>query len=320
VADPRKQKPGGPVTAPMGSATASKTTPMPAQPSPTAQMDAAKTQMRSPAENDAAKWGPLSEEPTRTLSATEAVAVKQRIAARSPLPAVVEQLIGQGEIERPRMFVATHNLPSEPDARLVLVNEPDSPRAASFRVLRHRLEEKGGRVVAVTSADRDEGKSTCAANLAIALGECGRAKVLLVEANLRAPSLAAMFGFMPPECFSTQLEKHREKPMDPWSVVEVVSPSLHVLAVKPLSGDDGRPLLDGVAMGVAMDMLGRAGYDYIVIDTPPVLGSADVNLVEEHCDGVLLTAWARKTSARRVRAAVEQLAPAKILGITLINA
>jgi Mrp family chromosome partitioning ATPase len=219
---------------------------------------------------------------------------------------------------RTQVWVATHKPPEDPDRRLILVREPDSARAASFRVMRHRLAERGDpRVIAVTSAGPREGKTTCAANLALALGECNRARVLLVEANFRTPSLAALFGFLPPECFSVQLQRHKEKPEDAWSVVEILAPSLHVLAVKPES--EARPLLDGPAFSLAIDMLRLAGYDYIVIDTPPVLGAADVNLVEDAADGVLFTAWSRSTSARKLTQAVEQLAPAKLLGLALIN-
>ena len=122
---------------------------------------------------------------------------------------------------------------------------------------------------------------------------------------------------LPPECFSTQLQRHKDKPLDAWSVVEVYSPSLHVLAVKPDS--DAEPLLDGPAFNLALEMLRQANYDYIVIDTPPVLGAADVNLVEDVADGVLFTAWSRETSGRKLRQALEQLAPAKLLGLALLN-
>ncbi|HZS41696.1 MAG TPA: P-loop NTPase [Polyangia bacterium] len=234
------------------------------------------------------------------------------IAASGPPPA---------DTQKTKVWVATHKLLADPDPRLILLREPDSPRAASFRVLRHRLAEQNDpRTIVVSSAEAGDGKTTCAVNLALALGECGRARVLLVEANLRAPTLAALFGFLPPECFSAQLERHRERPLDPWSVVEVGSPSLHVVAVKPGASTEGRPLLDGVAFGIAIDMLKRGGYDYLVLDTPPVLGSADVNLIEDFADGVLLAARSRKSSSRALRRAVEQLQPGKILGVTLLDA
>jgi Mrp family chromosome partitioning ATPase len=267
--------------------------------------------------------------PAITQREMAAPVVTQQLAAMRELPTVIEHdapLPSEamdpptGEIQKSKIWVATHKLPTELDPRLILVREPDSARSASFRVLRHRLQERGDpRTIAVTSAERAEGKTTCAVNLALALGECGRARVLLVEANLRAPSLAALFGFLPPECFASQLAKHRDRPLEPWSVVEVSSPSLHVAAVKPGPENENRPLLDGVAFGIAMDMLKRSGYDYIVVDTPPILGSADVNLVEDFTDGVVITTWSRKSSSRALRTAVEQLAPAKLLGITLLD-
>jgi Mrp family chromosome partitioning ATPase len=241
------------------------------------------------------------------------------LASQSSRSSSVELTVRPPEPPRTQVWVATHKPPPDPDERLILVREPDSARAASFRVLRHRLQERGDpRVIAVTSAGAKEGKTTCAVNLALALGECGRARVLLIEANFRAPSLAPLFGFMPPECFTAQLARHKAKPLDAWSVVEVYSPSLHVLAVQPDMGL-GHPLLDGPGFSLAIEMLAQAGYDYIVIDTPPVLGAADVNLIEDAADGVVFTAWSRETSARNLRAAVEQLSPAKVLGLTLLD-
>ncbi len=266
-----------------------------------------------------------SEPPPNVILAT------QQVLTREVPPGMLEKLAAEGAVEvrvggatagtpRAQVLVATHKPPEDPDERLILVREPDSARAASFRVLRHRLQERGDpRVIAVTSARRKEGKTTCAVNLALALGECGRARVLLVEANLRTPALAPLFGFMPPECFTTQMQRHKQKPLDAWSVVEVFSPFLHVLAVRPADGF-GKPLLDGPAFSIAMEMLSQAGYDYIVVDTPPVLGAADVNLIEDSADGVLFTARARSTSSRSLRAAIEQLAPAKLLGVTLLDA
>jgi Mrp family chromosome partitioning ATPase len=221
--------------------------------------------------------------------------------------------------ERPKIWVATHKAPPDPDPRLILVREPDSVRAASFRVMRHRIAERGDpRVIAVTSPGPRDGKTTAAANLALALSEFGRSRVLLLEANLRSPQLAVLFGFLPPECFSVQLQRHRERPADPWSIVEAFSPALHVLAVKP--GETNRPLLDAPAFAIAIEVLTRVGYDYIVIDTPAVLGSADVNLIEDYVDAVIVTARSGRTMGRSVRAAVEQLSQRKLLGVILLDA
>ena len=260
-------------------------------------------------------------DPARPVSGGKRVTAERRSPAGDPVgavdkPAAAAPPSAAGARTAPR--VSSHKRPAEVDSRLILLTEPDSPRAATFRVLRHRLTERGDpRVIAVTSAGPREGKTTCAVNLALALGECGRARVLLVEANLRTPELAQLFGFMPPECFGDQLERHRERPLEPWTVVEVYEPWLHVAAVKPQTG--GRPLLDAPAFAIAMERLRLAGYDYIVLDTPPVLGSADVNLIEDAADGVLMVTWARKSMARPLRRAIEQLQPARLLGLVLLD-
>jgi Mrp family chromosome partitioning ATPase len=113
------------------------------------------------------------------------------------------------------------------------------------------------------------------------------------------------------------MKRHKDKPLDAWSVVEVHSPSLHVMAVNPETAP--RPLLDGPAFAIAIEMLVQSAYDYIVVDTPPVLGAADVNLIEDSAEGVVFTAWSRQSSGRALRQAVEQLAPAKLLGVTLLD-
>jgi Mrp family chromosome partitioning ATPase len=242
-----------------------------------------------------------------------------RPTARQPVSVAAEPSVLVAESERPKVWVATHKAPPDPDPRLILVREPDSVRAASFRVMRHRIAERGDpRVIAVTGPNTRDGKTTAAANLALALSEFGRARVLLLEANMRAPQIAVLFGFLPPECFSVQMQRHRERPMDPWSIVEAFSPSLHVLAVKP--GESNRPLLDAPAFAIAIEALLRVGYDYIVIDTPGVLGSADVNLIEDYVDAVILTARSGRTMGRSLRAAVEQLSPRKLLGVMLLDA
>ena len=60
-----------------------------------------------------------------------------------------------------------------------------------------------------------------------------------------------------------------------------------------------------------------ANYDHIVIDCPAVLGNADVNLIQDAADGVLLTAVIKKATTRDIQRSVEQLSPTKILGTAL---
>lgn len=219
----------------------------------------------------------------------------------------------------PAAFVRVHRFPNlkGDDPRLVMLNAPESAAAAAFRVLRHRLRERGDpRTILVTSAARSEGKSFCAANLALALGEGDRARVLLLEANFRSPFLAQLFGFTPPACAGEQLEAHRQQPGQQWEAVETVVPSLHTLAISP--GSTARPLLDR-ALDLCVAAFRLAGYDYIVIDGPDVLGSADVNLMQETIDGMLIVVRGRSSRGRDIRAAIGQIGSKNLAGFTLLG-
>jgi Mrp family chromosome partitioning ATPase len=205
-----------------------------------------------------------------------------------------------------------------PDARLALVIDADSEQAAAFRVLRHHLLEVGRpQVVIVTSPIAGEGKTTVAINLALALAECGRAKVLLAETHVRRPQLAGVFDMVPPWCFAEQLAAHRHQPMLPWSLVEIPSMWLHVAAINPQI--ERSQLLDAPAFAIAMERLRLAGYEHIVIDAPPVLGSADVNLMADAADAVLFAVRSKRTTARNLRKAVDQLGSGKVAGSVLVT-
>ena len=220
----------------------------------------------------------------------------------------------------PEIGLTQHHLPADEDLdpRLALVADPDSERAAAFRVLRHHLLELGRpQVVVVASPLAGDGKTTTALNLALALAECGRAKVLLAEAHVRRPALANVFKLIPPWCFAEQLAAHRHQPMLPWSLVEIPQLWLHVAAVSPRI--EKSQLLDAPAFAIAMERLRVAGYDHIVIDAPPVLGSADVNLMSDSADAVVLALRAKRSTARDMRKAIDQLGASKVVGTVLVQ-
>ena len=191
------------------------------------------------------------------------------------------------------------------DPRLILVHEPDSPRAASFRILRHRV-SAAARVVVVSSALPREGKSTCAVNLAIALAE--HEPTLLLEANVDRPSIADMNGFTPPVCVTTGYTR----------VVEALWPNLHVLAVDPDRRTRGSRI-DGELLRSALRDLQQAGYGRIVIDAPPIQGHVDVNLIQELADGVIITVIAGRSRGATIRGAIDQLTPEKLIGAVLLE-
>ncbi len=203
------------------------------------------------------------------------------------------------------------------DPHIVLLSDAYSDRADAYRALRRKLASSGNpQVIAITSPDAGEGKTTCALNLALAMRETSRGKVLLIEANVRSPSMAKLLGFEPPECFCDQLTERKEDPRRAWIAVEAM-PKLHIMAVAPTTKRP--PQLDPLAFASGMERLKRAGYEYILIDTPPVLGTFEVNMIADNVDGVLFTAITMKSKRSHLRKAMEQIMPAPVLGVMVLD-
>jgi Mrp family chromosome partitioning ATPase len=208
-------------------------------------------------------------------------------------------------------------LAEEISGQLVMLTDPTGKRADAYRALRHQLTRSGDpRVIGVTSAGRKEGKTTAAINLAASLREGARGRVLLLEANTRAPSISTMLGFQPPICFAEQLARHRTQPLEPWVAAEPLAP-LHVMAVDPKVKHS--PLIDPIAFSIAIDRLRLAGYDYIVVDTSPVLESADVNLIADSLDGILMTVLAKRSDSKSLKRAMNQLGAMTFIGTIFLE-
>jgi Mrp family chromosome partitioning ATPase len=227
------------------------------------------------------------------------------------------------------------------DERLVLWREQESTTAGSFRLLRQRLIERGDpRMVLCTSAGASEGKTTVAVNLAIALAELGKHRVLLLETAFRGPVLAEVFGFKPPRGFAGQLARHRTHPNEPWVVVQIATSQLFVLAAEPrccvhcaaVIAEDAQfcgmcgknvPLgatatLDAVTYSAAVRRF-RESFDYLVVDAPSVLASGDVNLIQDAADAIVFATRKGRSQGRDLRRAIDQVAPAPVAAIALLE-
>ncbi len=198
---------------------------------------------------------------------------------------------------------------------------PGSPEAEGYRLLRAAisaaapLRGKAGRILLVTSAMPCEGKTTTLANLGVALAQSGK-RVLLVDANLRNPGLHQTFG-LPLEPGLVTLLGSDGDALHGDVVREASVPRLRVLTA-------GRPpasvaeLLDRPGIGALLREL-RSEADYVLLDSPAVLGVSDAVILAQCADAVLLVVEARATRSEALAEAVTALQPARaqLLGVAL---
>jgi capsular exopolysaccharide synthesis family protein len=190
-----------------------------------------------------------------------------------------------------------------PEARLVALAAPDSAAAEQFRVLHQRVLRLAARrplrVLAVTSAGRREGRTTTAANLALTAAREGRA-VVLVEADLRRPTLGRLLGLSPRPGVADVLAGRAAL----GEALVRVGPLAVLLAGD--AGDDPGALLRGPAAAALLDQL-RAAYDLVVLDAPPALAFADGDRLSGDADAALLVVRAGTTPRQVVRLALDAL-------------
>lgn len=177
---------------------------------------------------------------------------------------------------------------SEPALRLVAHREPLSPASESYRSLRTSLlasRPERPKVVAVTSAMPCEGKSLTALNCAVVLAQHG-ANVLLVDADLRQPSLHTAFELPQEPGLSDLLTGISSEPE-----AEAKSSSLPNLTVLTAGRGSDCPAESLAGPAMAARIAGwRARFDYVVLDTPPVSLFTDAVELGRQADAVLLVA------------------------------
>jgi capsular exopolysaccharide synthesis family protein len=205
--------------------------------------------------------------------------------------------------------------PGAVDDHLVSVLEPTSVAAEQYRNIRLAIEnhrrEHGTRVVGVASPARADGKTTTTINLAGALAQSPDASVVVVEADLRHPSMARVLGLSAGPGLSTYLLDHSvslerivERPRGlGFAVVAAGSPSsmpYEILASARMSG-----LLGAL----------RETFDCVLVDTPPTLPFPDVGILRDLVDGFLVVVRAKRTPREQVRECINAIGPQRVLGM-----
>jgi capsular exopolysaccharide synthesis family protein len=204
-----------------------------------------------------------------------------------------------------------------PDRSIALVHAPDSSAAAQWRLLKFKLKENGDpRVLAVTSAGQSEGKSVAAANLALCLAEGQRSRVVLLEANLRRPSLCTLFGIEVPLGLTDQLRRRRRDAEAGWELYELASNFLFLPCGRPTE-NPAAMLASEQFTALVRDL--RLYYDFVVVDTPGALIAADMNIVQDLVEGVVVVCRGGVSTRPQLKKALSRLAQHNLVGIVLVD-
>ncbi|HWC10644.1 MAG TPA: polysaccharide biosynthesis tyrosine autokinase, partial [Acidimicrobiales bacterium] len=199
----------------------------------------------------------------------------------------------------------------------VVAADPTAAAAEAYRTLRAALlfssSNDDMRSILVTSSVAAEGKTTTAANLAMTLARSG-SKVLLVDADLRRPSLHRLFTLDNEKGLTSVLLGH-VPPADAPIPIDVLGPgALDVL----VAGPDGWEATEVLASGRAGPWLEglRRSYDHMVVDSAPVLSGADPLALARLSDAILLIVrmGTRRRDVEMAQQRVEQVS-ASLLGV-----
>jgi capsular exopolysaccharide synthesis family protein len=213
-----------------------------------------------------------------------------------------------GASQGPRTF--------ELERHLVAALAPASLAAEQYRSLRTRIKRAEGnrviRAIAITSPAKGDGKSLTAANLALTMGEEYQQRVLLVDGDLRRPTIHHMFGFEDGLGLTDVLMGGAEL-----EDVLVPLPEYHI-TILPAGTPPSHPaeMLGSAPMRRVLDTL-RTRFDRILIDMPPVAPLADVHIVAPMVDGLLMIVRAGITPKPAIERALAGLDMTKVLGLVL---
>jgi len=204
------------------------------------------------------------------------------------------------------------------DANLVVHHAPKSVQAEAYRGVRTSLyfstRGKGHQVIQVTSPNPGDGKSTLISNLACAIAQSGR-KVILIDADFRKPRVHKIFGLGYAEVGLASViagEAELES-----AIYSCDVPGLSILPCGPRPANPA-DLLTSVLFSDILNEI-KKDYEFVLIDTPPILAVSDPAVVAPRVDGVILTIRMTKNSRPLAEQAKERLTllGANVLGVVV---
>lgn len=255
-----------------------------------------------------------------TVDDLEDARAYSRMTTSGDTPSLIETALRRLAATRKDLVVRQHP-PVKPGSNLVIAHEPFSLHSEKIRALRTDLlllseAQSEAAVIAIVSASSGEGRSQLAAELAISFAQLGR-QTLLVDADLRNPQQHVLFDTGPlPASGLTEALLREERPM--------LHPIVDLPKLWLLSGGAPVPnpleLLSDGRFGQFL-AAARRSYEFIVVDTPPVMPFADALAVATMAGKAVFVTRANRTKYEDARSALRRLdaTQASVLGAVLNN-
>lgn len=197
-------------------------------------------------------------------------------------------------------------------------NDPKSPISEVYRSIRTNIQfsklDNDMKTIVVTSSKQDEGKTTVASNLAVSFAALEGKRVLIIDADLRNPSIHKMFN--KPNTFGlTDVLTGKKELKKCVQTTEIES--LQILTTGTIPPNPGE-MLESKKMRDFLEDVSDY-YDYIFIDTPPIGIIMDAGVLANDADGTILVVGAKDVETERAKISKERLEKVKanVIGAVL---
>ena len=193
-------------------------------------------------------------------------------------------------------------------AEVVTMHTPASQASESYRAMRTSIffksQETGAKVIQITSPAPGDGKSTTISNLAASIAQSGR-RVLLIDADMRKPVQHKLFGATNEYGLSSVVCGD----MDPLEAVQVIQPEYFSIVTSGPIPSNPAELLTSARFAAIMDVY-RNEFDFVLVDTPPMLAVTDPSIICGHADLIYMVMRIRngvRTSATRAKEMIDAM-------------
>ena len=201
--------------------------------------------------------------------------------------------------------------------RLITVSSSKSIIAEQFRTIRANIKfsipDQQVKTILITSSLPSEGKSTNASNLGVVYAQEGK-RVLIVDGDMRKPTIHHAFGILNSTGLSTVLSRQNEINS---AIQETPIVGLFILPSGPIPPNPTELLSSKIFDDLIEEI--KKNYDIIIFDAPPILSVSDAQIISHHCDGTLLIIHSGVTEKEEVlkTKAILSTSRAKIIGVVL---